>query len=91
MVSRSGAGTVAEVTALGKPAVFVPLATSAGDEQVHNARHLADAGTALALTGDVTAERLEAARWDRCSRTPRGGPGGPGGTGGRTPRTGWWT
>ncbi|MFD7084577.1 glycosyltransferase [Streptomyces sp. NPDC059918] len=61
VVSRSGAGTVAEVTALGKPAVFVPLTTSADDEQVHNAQHLADAGAALTLTGEVTAERLEAA------------------------------
>ncbi|WP_436738248.1 UDP-N-acetylglucosamine--N-acetylmuramyl-(pentapeptide) pyrophosphoryl-undecaprenol N-acetylglucosamine transferase [Streptomyces sp. BBFR102] len=51
VVSRSGAGTLAELTALGKPAVFVPLASSAGDEQGHNARHLARAGAALALEG----------------------------------------
>lgn len=40
VVSRSGAGTLAELTALGMPAVFVPLASSAGQEQAHNARHL---------------------------------------------------
>lgn len=51
VVSRSGAGTLAELTALGKPAVFVPLASSAGNEQAHNARHLRDAGAALALEG----------------------------------------
>lgn len=61
VVSRSGAGTLAELTALGKPAVFVPLATSAGNEQAHNARHLQDAGAAVALLGDVTADRLKTA------------------------------
>ncbi|RSS79755.1 glycosyltransferase [Streptomyces sp. WAC06614] len=58
VISRSGAGTLAELTALGKPAVFVPLATSAGNEQAHNAQHLADAGAALALLGEVTPDRL---------------------------------
>lgn len=58
VVSRSGAGTLAELTALGKPAVFIPLATSAGNEQAHNARHLAEAGAAVALLGEVTAAVL---------------------------------
>ncbi|MET9643352.1 UDP-N-acetylglucosamine--N-acetylmuramyl-(pentapeptide) pyrophosphoryl-undecaprenol N-acetylglucosamine transferase [Streptomyces syringium] len=58
VISRSGAGTLAELTALGKPAVFVPLASSAGNEQAHNARHLEDAGAAVALLGEVTAETL---------------------------------
>ncbi|GLW49386.1 UDP-N-acetylglucosamine--N-acetylmuramyl-(pentapeptide) pyrophosphoryl-undecaprenol N-acetylglucosamine transferase [Streptomyces sp. NBRC 14336] len=61
VVSRSGAGTLAELTALGKPAVFIPLATSAGNEQAHNASHLEEAGAAVALLGDVTADRLRAA------------------------------
>jgi UDP-N-acetylglucosamine--N-acetylmuramyl-(pentapeptide) pyrophosphoryl-undecaprenol N-acetylglucosamine transferase len=58
VVSRSGAGTLAELTALGKPAVFIPLASSAGNEQAHNARHLEEAGAAIALLGDVTADEL---------------------------------
>ncbi|GGU93884.1 UDP-N-acetylglucosamine--N-acetylmuramyl-(pentapeptide) pyrophosphoryl-undecaprenol N-acetylglucosamine transferase [Streptomyces albospinus] len=58
VVCRSGAGTLAELTALGKPAVFIPLASSAGNEQAHNARHLAEAGAAVALLGDVTADAL---------------------------------
>lgn len=58
VVSRSGAGTLAELTALGKPAVFIPLASSAGNEQAHNARHLEEAGAAVALLGDVTADQL---------------------------------
>ncbi|MER6362869.1 UDP-N-acetylglucosamine--N-acetylmuramyl-(pentapeptide) pyrophosphoryl-undecaprenol N-acetylglucosamine transferase [Kitasatospora sp. NPDC001527] len=61
VVSRSGAGTIAELTALGKASVLVPLASSAGNEQAHNAGHLHDAGAAVALLGDVTAERLRAA------------------------------
>jgi len=61
VISRSGAGTLAELTALGKPAVFIPLATSAGNEQAHNARHLAEAGAAIALLGDVTPAALTAA------------------------------
>lgn len=69
---------MAELTALGKPAVFIPLATSAGNEQAHNARHLQEAGAAVALLGDVTGvcETL----WARSSPIPRGGPrwrGGP--------------
>ncbi|MFD6347223.1 glycosyltransferase [Streptomyces roseolus] len=59
VISRSGAGTLAELTALGKPAVFVPLATSAGNEQAHNARHLEEVGAAVALVGDVSADRLK--------------------------------
>ncbi|MEV0112540.1 UDP-N-acetylglucosamine--N-acetylmuramyl-(pentapeptide) pyrophosphoryl-undecaprenol N-acetylglucosamine transferase [Streptomyces sp. NPDC050844] len=58
VISRSGAGTLAEVTALGKPAVFIPLATSAGNEQAHNARHLHDAGAAVALLGEVSVQAL---------------------------------
>ncbi|NED92335.1 UDP-N-acetylglucosamine--N-acetylmuramyl-(pentapeptide) pyrophosphoryl-undecaprenol N-acetylglucosamine transferase [Streptomyces sp. SID11233] len=58
VVSRSGAGTLAELTALGKPAVFIPLASSAGNEQAHNARHLAESGAAVALLGEVTAAGL---------------------------------
>ncbi|MDQ0578110.1 UDP-N-acetylglucosamine--N-acetylmuramyl-(pentapeptide) pyrophosphoryl-undecaprenol N-acetylglucosamine transferase [Streptomyces rishiriensis] len=57
VISRSGAGTLAELTALGKPAVFVPLASAAGNEQAHNARHLQEAGAALALEGEVTGAR----------------------------------
>ncbi|MDH6130709.1 UDP-N-acetylglucosamine--N-acetylmuramyl-(pentapeptide) pyrophosphoryl-undecaprenol N-acetylglucosamine transferase [Kitasatospora sp. MAA4] len=61
VISRSGAGTLAELTALGKAAVFVPLASSAGNEQAHNARHLADAGAAVALLGAATPDTLRQA------------------------------
>lgn len=61
VISRSGAGTIAELTALGKAAVFIPLATSAGNEQAHNARHLQETGAAIALLGEATPDTLQAA------------------------------
>lgn len=59
VVSRSGAGTLAELTALGRAAVFIPLGTSAGNEQEHNARHLSDAGAAVALVGRAAPDTLQ--------------------------------
>ncbi|MEV7288342.1 UDP-N-acetylglucosamine--N-acetylmuramyl-(pentapeptide) pyrophosphoryl-undecaprenol N-acetylglucosamine transferase [Streptomyces sp. NPDC093252] len=62
VVSRSGAGTISELTALGKPSLLIPLASSAGNEQEHNALHLQRAGAAVALTGEqVNAPTLRAA------------------------------
>ncbi|GAA1256922.1 undecaprenyldiphospho-muramoylpentapeptide beta-N-acetylglucosaminyltransferase [Kitasatospora nipponensis] len=58
VISRSGAGTIAELTALGKASVLIPLATSAGNEQAHNARHLHDSGAAVALLGQTTPHTL---------------------------------
>ncbi|WP_018142670.1 UDP-N-acetylglucosamine--N-acetylmuramyl-(pentapeptide) pyrophosphoryl-undecaprenol N-acetylglucosamine transferase [Alloscardovia criceti] len=43
VICRSGAGTVAELTALGVPAVYVPLAIGNG-EQIYNAQPVAEAG-----------------------------------------------
>lgn len=61
VISRSGAGTIAELTALGKAAVLIPLASSVGNEQAHNARYLQDAGAVVALEGEVSPGRLRAA------------------------------
>ncbi|MEH0934584.1 UDP-N-acetylglucosamine--N-acetylmuramyl-(pentapeptide) pyrophosphoryl-undecaprenol N-acetylglucosamine transferase [Micromonospora psammae] len=59
VVARSGAGTVAELTALGKACVFIPLIPTGGDEQRRTARHLADAGASRMLAGpDASANRL---------------------------------
>lgn len=60
VVSRSGAGTIAELTALGKPAVLVPLASAAGNEQAHNAHRLQDVGAAVVLEGQITPDDLRA-------------------------------
>jgi UDP-N-acetylglucosamine--N-acetylmuramyl-(pentapeptide) pyrophosphoryl-undecaprenol N-acetylglucosamine transferase len=61
VIARSGAGTLSEVTALGKAAILIPLPGSAGNEQEHNARHLHEAGAAIALTGQVSAQDLRSA------------------------------
>jgi len=59
VVGRAGAGTVAELAALGKPAILIPLPGTGGDEQTKNARLLADAGGAILLPEtDLTPERL---------------------------------
>lgn len=49
VVSRAGASTVAELAALGKPAILIPLPGASGDEQTRNARILADAGAAVLI------------------------------------------
>ena len=47
VVCRAGATTVAELTAIGVPAVLVPLPGAPGDHQTANARALADVGGAV--------------------------------------------
>jgi UDP-N-acetylglucosamine--N-acetylmuramyl-(pentapeptide) pyrophosphoryl-undecaprenol N-acetylglucosamine transferase len=49
LVCRSGASTVAEVTAAGKPAIFVPFPRAADDHQKRNAEALERAGAAILL------------------------------------------
>ncbi len=59
LLCRSGASTVAEITAAGKPAIFVPLPTAADDHQTRNAATLAEANAARLLPqADLTSERL---------------------------------
>ncbi len=59
LLCRSGASTVAEITAAGRPAILVPLPTAADDHQRHNAETLANAGAALLLAqNELTGNRL---------------------------------
>ena len=46
VVGRAGAGTVTELCALGKPALYVPLVPTGGDEQTRNAQMCAQIGAA---------------------------------------------
>ena len=46
VVGRAGAGTVTELCALGKPALYVPLVPTGGDEQTRNAQYASDNGAA---------------------------------------------
>jgi UDP-N-acetylglucosamine--N-acetylmuramyl-(pentapeptide) pyrophosphoryl-undecaprenol N-acetylglucosamine transferase len=59
VVSRSGASTVAELAAIGRPAILVPLPGALDQDQLANANVLAAAGGAIVLKqGDFTPERL---------------------------------
>ena len=49
VVGRAGAGTVAELCALGKAALYVPLVPTGGDEQTKNARMAQSVGAAHVL------------------------------------------
>ena len=61
LVSRSGASTVAEVLALGRPSLLVPYLHAADDHQTANAKALAEAGAAILVPQpELTAERLAA-------------------------------
>jgi len=49
VVCRSGASTIAELQALGKPALFIPSPNVTGDHQFKNARVLEEMGACLVL------------------------------------------
>lgn len=62
VVCRAGATTIAELTALGKPAVLVPYPFAADDHQRKNAESLVARGAALMiLDRELTPEALTAA------------------------------
>ncbi|HEX5212049.1 MAG TPA: undecaprenyldiphospho-muramoylpentapeptide beta-N-acetylglucosaminyltransferase [Pseudolabrys sp.] len=59
VISRSGASTVAELAAIGRPAMLVPLPHSLDQDQFVNAGVLAQAGAALRIEQrDITPQRL---------------------------------
>lgn len=60
VVGRSGAGTVAELAALGKPSILIPLPGTGGDEATKNARVLADAKAAILLAQSEATPELVA-------------------------------
>jgi UDP-N-acetylglucosamine--N-acetylmuramyl-(pentapeptide) pyrophosphoryl-undecaprenol N-acetylglucosamine transferase len=61
VVSRSGAGTVAELGAIGRPSILVPLPGAIDQDQFANAGVLSQADGAIRiLQNDFTSERLAA-------------------------------
>jgi UDP-N-acetylglucosamine--N-acetylmuramyl-(pentapeptide) pyrophosphoryl-undecaprenol N-acetylglucosamine transferase len=64
VIGRSGAGTVNECCHLAKPAIYIPLPGTSGDEQTHNARLVEAAGGAVVFpqVSLTPAGLLEAAR-----------------------------
>ena len=47
VVCRSGALTLSEVTACGKPSILIPFAAAAGNHQLKNAKILYDTGASI--------------------------------------------
>jgi UDP-N-acetylglucosamine--N-acetylmuramyl-(pentapeptide) pyrophosphoryl-undecaprenol N-acetylglucosamine transferase len=61
VISRSGAGTVAELAAIARPSILVPLPGSIDQDQFANAGVLSQAGGALRITqNEFTPDRLAA-------------------------------
>src|SRR4051794_27690140 len=61
VISRSGAGTVAELGAVGRPSILVPLPGSIDQDQFANAGVLADVNGAIrVIQGEFTPDRLAA-------------------------------
>lgn len=61
VISRAGAGTIAELAAIGRPAILVPLPGAIDQDQFANAGVLAQAGGAIRIAQpDFTPERLAA-------------------------------
>jgi UDP-N-acetylglucosamine--N-acetylmuramyl-(pentapeptide) pyrophosphoryl-undecaprenol N-acetylglucosamine transferase len=71
VVSRAGASTVAELAAIGRPSILVPLPGALDQDQFANAGVLEGAGGALRLAqSEFTAQRL-AAEIARLASTPQ--------------------
>src|SRR6201996_3280735 len=61
VISRSGAGTVAELAAIGRPSILVPLPGAIDQDQFANAGVLSQVGGALRIAqSEVTPDRLAA-------------------------------
>jgi UDP-N-acetylglucosamine--N-acetylmuramyl-(pentapeptide) pyrophosphoryl-undecaprenol N-acetylglucosamine transferase len=59
VICRSGASTLAELAAAGRPAVLIPFPAATDDHQLKNARVLADAGAAVLIEEkDLSPESL---------------------------------
>lgn len=61
IIARAGASTLAEVCAIGRPAILIPYPYAADDHQAKNALSLERAGAAIAIReADLTRELLAA-------------------------------
>jgi len=59
VIARAGAGTISEITALGKPSILIPFPYAAHNHQLENAKILESAGAAVLIEDkDATAAKL---------------------------------
>ncbi len=64
VITRAGASTIADMSVIGRPGIFIPLAAAIRDEQTANARGLVEAGAAImvqegAATPEALSEQIE--------------------------------
>ena len=71
IVSRSGASTVAELAAIGRPSILVPLPHALDQDQFANAGVLETAGGAIRLTQDAFTPRRLAAELAGLATAPQ--------------------
>lgn len=70
ILARAGASSLAEICAVGRPAILVPYPFAADDHQLKNARSLERRGAAVALPqAEASADRL-AAEIERLAKSP---------------------
>lgn len=70
VISRAGAGSIAELAACGKPSILIPLPTAANDEQRMNAYDVAHLGGALVLEEANFGEHLFLSEVDGLLKNP---------------------
>src|SRR5690606_27106378 len=59
VIARAGASSVAELTVMGRPSILVPLPHALDNDQLNNARRLAESGAGWCIEQkDLTPERL---------------------------------
>jgi UDP-N-acetylglucosamine--N-acetylmuramyl-(pentapeptide) pyrophosphoryl-undecaprenol N-acetylglucosamine transferase len=70
VVARAGAGTIAEITAVGRPSLLIPFPHAADDHQARNAEALARAGAAVCLRQEQADVARLASEIDRLLTDP---------------------
>ncbi len=71
VICRAGATTIAELTAVGKPAIFIPFPFAASNHQELNARYVADSGGGEVVREQDLNGELLAARIDHYISNPK--------------------
>jgi UDP-N-acetylglucosamine--N-acetylmuramyl-(pentapeptide) pyrophosphoryl-undecaprenol N-acetylglucosamine transferase len=72
VISRSGASSIADIAAIGRPAILVPYAAAAADHQTANARGLAEAEAAIVIPENRLDAAALAAQMASVLENPRG-------------------
>jgi UDP-N-acetylglucosamine--N-acetylmuramyl-(pentapeptide) pyrophosphoryl-undecaprenol N-acetylglucosamine transferase len=72
MIARAGASTVAELTAAGRPAIFVPLPGATDDHQTANVREMVAAGGARSIRQTAFTSKELAKQMQKLGLNPAG-------------------